>query len=875
MRRIHQFLHIVRALFRRSRFEREMETELADHLACETESLIARGVPEPEARKQAHAAMGRLAIVKEECRDSRGTAAWEQLKQDALFGARMLARNRTFSLTALITIALGVGSTTAVFSLIDGIMIRPLPFSQPDRLFNVTQLGMPGAFVALRSNAHLAEYAADWGVHAFTMKTGASPERITGSEVSGNLFRVLGVNPLIGQPFEDTDDRPGGPHSLILSYDFWNDRYAQDRGIVGRYVTLDEVSYRIAGVMPARFRYPNAEANFWIPMKLDPRAVGAYWGSGGLTIVARTNPGASPAQAESEMRAWVPRIRTMFPWRMPDAWGTEAAYKPLKDYLIAGVRVKTLLLLGVTALVLLIAVVNVANLLMGQASSRERELTLRVCLGATAGRLARQLLTEALLLAGAGGACGILLAFAQLALLKNLLPPDTPRLPDLAIDLRVLTFAVCLSLGSGLLFGLLPAWRARRRRSMALGDGARTTSGPAALRADSLLVVAEAAFATILIVGAGLLLHSFQAMLTTDFGFRVESLVTAELTPNRATAKSLARTTASFEQLRQRLARYPGVVQAAGMNALPLTPEFTAFTASIEDHPRPASEPQFSLWNTEVTPEHLETLGIRLLAGRAFTPADREGAPLVALIDRATAQRYWPGQNAVGKHLKPVWEDKWRTVVGVVDGVKNFGVAGPPEWAQGQVYLPLPQALSPLDQLAIAIRVTGDPAALQKSLPALVKEVCPDCAVSKVARMENVIAQSVESPRSTAWLVGSFALLALGMAAAGIYGVVSHSVLRRTREIGVRLALGSSRAAVAWLVLSTGLRYTLFGIAIGAAASWAMAHWIRTLLFQVPEHDPVSFGLAPAVLVLVALCASLLPTSRALRIDPANSLREG
>jgi hypothetical protein len=339
MRRIDQFMHRARAIFHRSRVERELETELAEHLACETEALMARGIPREEARRRAEAEMGRLALIKEECRDSRGTAGWEQLKQDAVFGARMLARNRTFAVTALITIALGVGSTTAVFSLIDGIMIRPLPFSEPERLYNVTQLGMPGAFGALRTNAHLAEYAADWGVHPFTMKTGAVPERITGSEVSANLFRVLGVNPLVGQSFAEGDDRPGGPRAVILSYDFWRDRYAEDRAAVGRYVTLDEVSYRIAGVMPAGFRYPNADACFWVPMKLDPRQIGSYWGSGGLVIVARVRAGVSPAQAESEMRSWVPRIRAMFPWRMPDAWGVEAGFKPLKYYLIAGVRV--------------------------------------------------------------------------------------------------------------------------------------------------------------------------------------------------------------------------------------------------------------------------------------------------------------------------------------------------------------------------------------------------------------------------------------------------------------------------------------------------------------------------------------------------------
>jgi putative ABC transport system permease protein len=428
--------------------------------------------------------------------------------------------------------------------------------------------------------------------------------------------------------------------------------------------------------------------------------------------------------------------------------------------------------------------------------------------------------------------------------LKHLLPPETPNLADLFIDGRILAFAAALSIGSGLLFGVRPA-----RRSPPGG----------------VLVMAEAAFATVLIVGAGLLLHSFWTMINTDFGFQVQSVVTAELNSKKP---------AVYEQVRERLAAYPGVTTVGAMNVLPLTPEFSAFTAAIEDHLRPPQEPQIPLWSTVISSDLLNALGVRLLRGRAFTAADGGNAPLVVLISRATAQRYWPNKSPIGKHLRPVYQNQWRTIVGVVEDVRLFGVNGPPKWAEGEIYLPLAQALSPPETLSLVMRVNGDAGNLEKSLPGMVKEVCPNCAVGKIAGMATVVANAELAPRSMTGLVGMFALLALGMAAAGIYGVVSQSVLRRGKEIGVRLALGCSRGRVAWLVLGSGLRSTLMGSAIGLFASWAMARWIGTLLYKVPEHDALSFSAAPAVLVVVAIGASLIPMNRAAAIDPARSLRE-
>jgi len=877
MRWLQKLSLLGRAVWRKSQVEQEMDAELAEYLESETDELIARGVPPVEARRRAAATLGRMDLIREECRDARGAAGWEQLTQDTAFGLRLLRKNRTFSLMALAAMTLGIGSTTAVFSLIDGVLLRPLKFPAPDRLFSADDVGMRGPFDTMRANSRLADYAAHLGVRAFNTSGRDWPERSKGVEVSANFFQVLGVRPQRGRTFVEGEDRPGKLRVVVLSHALWQQRYGARTDVIGQPLALDEAAYEIVGVMPPGFQFPQPEVNFWVPMRLDPGLVGEYWGSGGIVAFARLHDGVRREAAVAELRSWIPKIRAMFPWRMPDAWGVDATLTELRDQLVAGARLRSLLLLGVVALVLLIAIVNVANLMVGQTAARQRELTLRAGLGATPARLARQLLTEAVVLAAAGGVLGTLLAFGQLAVLKHLLPADTPRLAEVVIDRRILAFTAALSLGSGLLFGLLPAWRARAQRGLSALEGSRSTLGlgPMGLRTDAVLVTTEAAFATILLVGAGLLLRSLWTMVRADPGLRVESVVTAELSPGRSAKDSLAKTVALYEQVRLKLAAYPGVTNVAATTVLPLTAEFSFFAAAIEDRPRPPQEPQYVLWSSAVTPELLDTLGIRLLQGRGFTAADRQGASLVVLISRSTARRFWPERSPIGRRLKPVWDPQWRTIVGVVDDVKYFSITGPPEFVDGEVYLPLAQAMSPPQTISLASRLAGDSAGFEKRLPEMIKEVCAFCAVSKIAPMETVVSGAVEAPRSTAWLVGGFALLALVLAAAGIYGVVSHGVLRRTRELGVRLALGASRRRVAWLVVGASLRYTLVGTLAGLSVSWALVRWIRTLLYGVAEHDVLSFSIPPLVLAMIAILASLFPMYRAVRLDPARSLREG
>ena len=853
---IAKLLHTLRAALRPRAADRELDAEFADHLASEIADLIARGVPPDEARRRARATMGPVTQLAEEVRETRGTAGLEQLKQDAAFGVRVLFKNRAFTATALLTMALAIGSTTAVFSLIDGILIRPLPYAEPTRLFYTDSLQMRGPFTVVRDNSRLAEYAAYLGPRDFTLPGREYPERVKGAEVSANFFHVLGIRPFLGEPFGDADRR-----AVVLTYDFWVDRFHARPDAIGQNLQLDEVAYRVAAVMPPGFRHFASEAAFWVPLRLDPRIAGEFWGLGGTMSVARLHPGATRQAAEAEIRSWMPRIRGMFPWRMPDLWGSSVELQELDKHLVAATETRSLVLLAVAGLVLLIAVVNVANIMVGQAAAREREFTLRAWLGASPGRLARQVLTEAVILACAGGLLGAALAFAQLAALKHLLPADTPRIADVAIDGRVLAFTAAVSLSSGLLFGLLPAWRARR---------ATLSTG---IRSGGFLVAAEAGFATILLVACGLMAHSLYSMLQVDPGFRAESVITAQLSPNRASYTSAEKSLALFDQVRLKLLEYPGVTRVGATNVLPLSPRFSPVASSIEDHPRPPQDPAFVLATTTVTPDHLDTLGIHLLEGRYFTDADRRGAPLVALVSRSTARRFWPDRSPIGRRLKPVYDKEWRTIVGVVQDVKEVSLTGPPAFVDGSVYEPLAQLGGAAGPLAIVARVAGDPAPFERRLPAMIKEICPNCAVSKIAPMQSVISNAVEAPRSTAWLVSGFAFLALGMAAAGIFGVVAHNVLRRTRELGIRLALGAERSTIAWLIIGSSLRFTLTGALIGLAASWPLVRLVKSLLFGIPEHDPISFAMAPVALLLVAALAAALPARRATRIDPAKSLR--
>ncbi len=856
----------LRAIFRSRRMEEELEAEMADHLASEVEELVRRGMPRAEAEWHARATFGGRLRIEEECRDARGVRWWEDTRQDAAFAWRMLRKQPTFTLLALGTMALGIGTTAAVFSVVDTIWIRPLPYPEPERLLSVEGIGMRGPFMVARESSQLADYAAHQGVRSFTLisRAGTLPDRVKGSEVSGNFFSVLGRAPWLGRTFAAGDDQPGKPRQVVLSYDFWQERFGGRSDVIGRKLQLNELPFEIVGVMPAGFHFPAAESQLWTTMRLDPRVAGEYWGAGGTAIFARMKRGVTLPALRSELASTVVRIRRMFPWPMPDLWGSELRIVELREALIGDTRLRGWMLLTAVTAVLLIAIVNVANLLLGQMAARTREFAMRTSLGASPRRLVRQLLTECLLLALAGGASGLALAYGLVAALRQLLPAATPRLAEVTVDGRVLAFTAIVSVASGVLFGLWPALAPARPMA---ARGTRRVAGG--------LVTAEAALASLLLVGAVLLLRSLWAILQVDPGIRVESVVAAEFTPSRAVVASAEKAEVQWKEVQARLASYPGVRAVAAMDVLPLTPEVRAFAAAIEDHPLPERAPQYVLWSTAVTPQHLDVLGVKLLEGRGFNDGDRVGAEPVVLVDRSTAQRYWPGRSALGRRLKPVYDSAWRTIVGVVEDVRTYGIHGPPDWVQGEVYVPMSQAQAHRMPVSLVLRLEGSPAPIEKALPGLVHEVCRTCAVSQVQEMRQVVARAVSEPRSTALLIAGFAALALLLAAAGIYGVVNHSVVRRTRELGIRLALGSSRGRIAGEVLRSSLTNVALGIAVGLSAAWVLTRLMTKLLYGVAPHDAGSFVAGPLLLLAVALAASAAPAWRATRVDPAQSLREG
>jgi len=871
MRSLRRIFLLLRAVFQRRRVERELDAELAAHLEAETAELIAAGLSPEQARRQARATMGSLPTISDQCRDARGTAGWDSLRQDVRFGARVLRRSPTFAAVSVLVAAIGTGSAVAGFSLVDQVLFRPLPYPQPERLVQIDGVGgMRGPFETLRSNARLARYAAHQGLTAFTAAADPWPERIEGSVVSANFFQVLGAAPILGRTFDEGEDRRGAPRVAVLSHRFWTERFVADPGVLGQGLTLDEHDYKIVGVMPPGFDFPAREARLWIPMQLDPEDQGAYWGASGLWVFARVVDGVGLAQAEAELRTWIPQIRDMFPWRMPDRWGAGAQMVDLKEALTGDARASLLLLFGVVVLVWMAAVVNVGSLVVGHATSRTREFALRSSLGASRTRLWRQLLTESALLAGLGGILGLAVAAGELLVLKRLLPSDVPRLLEASLDVRAVAAAFLATVLTATF--LAAASTGRGRGAAAAAD--RSTPPRGARRTNGALVTLEAAFAVVLLVGAGLLLRSLWEVLQVDAGFRVESVVTADLHPDQAGATSPEAGQALFDRVREQVRGLPGVEAVAAVYPRPLSEEVAAVTVALEDHPRPAKDPQLVFWSSAATEGLFEALEVPILHGRSITEADVAESPPVAWVTRATAERFWPGESPIGRRLRPVWEKEWRTVVGVVGDLKNYKITGPPDWVDGEIFLPLPQAVSQPKSLALVFRVAGPVGGLASELRDQAEAVCPGCAVSRFETMERVTARASKAPRSLAWLVAGFAGVALLLACAGVFGVVAQSLEVRSRELGVRVALGASRMRVAWLLLLPSLRQTLVGALIGLFAAWALSGSIRSLLFGIAPTDPIGFLAAPAALCLATAIGCAAPILRAIRTDPAQTLRE-
>jgi putative ABC transport system permease protein len=871
----------VDATFRRARLETEMDAEMTFHLEAYAEDLIRNGAGREEALRRARLEFGGIDSVKEQSREARGAKIMETLLQDLRYGGRMLLKNPGFTAVAILTLALGIGANTAIFSLVNGILLRPLPFAKPQELVSVTGTYPKGGVVAMREQVQSLDTAAYSEGHEFNLTGHGEPVRLAGTLVSPEFFSVLGAYPELGHGFYASGDRAGQDNFVILSHALWQQEFGSDRGIIGRSIKLEGIGREVVGVMPADFRFPSAKTQVWIPLHNDPRDTISYWAEDFMPVIGRLRAGATTAQARTEIRMFQSRVFELFPWHMPKEWNADVSVVALREGMVSDVRGRLLLLLGAVGLILLIACVNVANLALSRAATREKEIAIRSAMGAERWRLVRQLLTENILLALIGGLLGVLLATQGLHLLKAALPADTPRLADAHIDWRVLAFSGGLAIFTGFLFGLAPALHSSRGAlAESLNSASRGATTSVSQRLRSALAIAEVAFAVLLVTAAGLLIRSFWALSHVDPGFRSERVLTARVTPNEEFCSDPERCVSFYRELVSRMQAVPGVSSAALINTLPLGGRVAKRSLEIENQPVAPGEVMPLMWMDVVTADYFRVMNITVVAGRGFTRTDDSGKPGVAIVAASTARRYWPGRNPVGSHVRLNGETEWRTVVGIVSDVRAYDLQkNVPAWIDGTFYLPYSSSATleggriPSD-MTITLQTNLDDAQMQNVLRRTIAGLNPEIPASEVTAMRAMVSKSVSTPASTTFLFVAFALLALVLGVIGIYGVLSYLVSRRTREIGIRLALGAQRSDVLWLVMKEGATFSFTGISVGLASAFAVTRLLASELYGVSAADPATFAAVAAIMTAVTLMACYVPTRRATRVDPLVALRQ-
>lgn len=793
---------------------------------------------------------------------------------DVRIALRSLAKSPGFTITVFLILALGIGANTATFSMVDAVLVRSLPYPEPDRLVNVwPEQPLPrGAYVLFEQRSRSYENLMGYGQTSRISLTGVGePVRLSSLSVTGDFFSVLGGRAALGRVFQEGDDQPGRDRVVILGQRLFQQRFGKDPNVIGRSITLDGVERTVVGVMPANFEFPSRGVDVWLPATFDPRQFQTYWVAGALHVVGRLRPGVSVERAGTELRELMSAIRKAFPWPMPDSYGVDATAVLLREGIVGGVRPILLVLMMAVGLVLLTACVNMANLGLVRARARHREMSLRAALGAGRRRLTAQLLAESLTLGLVGGAAGLLLASAGISWLRRLLPESMPRLDEIGIDLRVAAFTLAVSLLTGLAIGILPALSASRPdlQSMLKEDSRGGGSTRGSRRFMGLLVSLEVAVTLVLAVGAGLLVRSFWERLQSPPGFEPDNVLSVSLAPPEVRYDSDAKRRILYGELLRRLAALSDVAQAGLTSQLPFSDEVFDGVFRIEGKPVasggdwPISDAFFS-----VSSDYLRTLGVPLLRGRWFTLQDREGSPGVVLISESLAQKYWPDQDPVGQRIQFPGDKEWQTIVGVVADTKISQLT---EETQTALYRPFLQA--PTGPMSLVLRTRSEPERVMASLRQIVTEVEADMPVSSVQLLNDLIARSLAQPRFTMSLLFSFAVLALVLALLGIYGVTAYTVTQRNREIAVRVALGAAPRRVLWLIVRQGLALAVLGVALGVPAALMAARYMRELLYGVSSQDPATFSAVALLLTAMVTLASYLPARRALHIDPVLQLR--
>jgi putative ABC transport system permease protein len=801
------------------------------------------------------------------------------LWQDLRYGARMLLKNPGFTAVAVVTLALGIGANAAIFSVVNATLLRPLPFEDPDRLIMIRETKLPqfpefsvspGNFLDWKKQNTVFERLVAMQDASFNLIGVVDPERLRGMRVTDGFFAMLGARPRIGRDFLPEEDQPGRNNVVILSHGLWQRRFGADPNIVNRAITFSGGSYTVVGVMPATFRFGDGGAEFWTPMAFTAEQAQQH-GSHYVSAIGRLKPGVALAQARSEMGMIADRLAKQYP---DNNTGWNVKLTPLLEYTVSSVKPALLVLLGAVAFVLLIACVNVANLLLARSAAREKEIAIRVSLGAGRWRIARQLLTESALLALAGGTVGLTLAKWGKDLLLALAPEDLPRLSDVSLDGRALAFTAAITLLTGLGFGLFPALQASKIRGSNLNEtlkdaGRGSTDDGRRRLIRGALVVLEVALALELLVGAGLLIKSFLRLRSVDPGFNPAGALTAQIPLSQRKYPEDSQRVAFYTQLIEKVAALPGVQAAGAAMVTPLSGNDFVLGFMIEGRPPyPAgSEPDTNYYS--VTPGYFKAMGIPLLRGRLFTERDAKDATRVVIINETMAKRFFPGEDPIGKRLHVTMGPLlYREIVGIVGDVKHYSLD---QETKAQTYEPYAQ--QPFSGMTLVARTSGDPAGLSAAIRGEVLKIDKELPISNVRTLEQYLSTSIAQQRFSVLLLGIFAAVAMALACVGIYGVLSYSVAQRRREIGVRMALGAARRDVLRLVVGHAMLLTLIGVAIGLGAAFALTRVMSTLLFGVSATDPMTFVLIALLLVAVALLAALVPARRATKVDPMVALR--
>jgi len=874
----------IRALLHREWIVHDIDQEFLAHIDMETAANMARGMSEADARQAALRSFGNFGRVRDEAYEVRGGGMIETLLQDIRYAVRGLVKHRTFTIVAVVTLALGIGANTAIFSVVNELLLRPLPYSDAERLVMLWEVTPEGRhqnttsranFRGWREQSTTFESMAAFSDQRFNITGAGDAEEVSVQLATPELFHVLGVEPIIGRAMNEDDGRPSAPDVAVLSYNFWQRRFGGDRQLVGKPITLNGTPFTVIGVMPPGFQWHIRQrsgtarpAEIWSVLDMPTEGEGSRGRF--LSVVARLKRGVSFEQADAELKTIESRLEQDAP-RFNKGYGTEVI--PLREQFVGNVRVALWIILAAVGFVLLIACANVANLLLARAAAREKEIALRAALGAGRWRIVRQLLTESLLLATLGSVLGLAFAWWGMKALVAISPRDLVSLQHVGLDLTVLAWTIAISLATGIIFGLAPALEASRldlNGALKEGKGSEGQS-PRSRRLRSALVIAELALALVLLASAGLLVKSFGRLQKIDRGFNADNVLTMVVRVPETKYKEDQQFVSFFRRAIERIRVLPGVSSIGMVNYLPLyggLGSATGFTIEGRPAPPPGQEPSTNVRVSDAG--YFNAMGIPLLRGRNFTDLENNEARHVVLISEAMVRQHFPGEDPIGKRISVEMFDKPTPteIVGVVGDVRYDSLVDQPE---PTVYFPHPELTYAF--MTLVIRTSGDPSPLAPAVQRELREIDRDQPMSDVRTMNQVMADTVARARFNTLLLALFAGLATLLAAVGIFGVMNYSLTLRTREIGLRMALGAQHRAVLMLMLKQGLRLTLIGTAIGLAGALALTRLMSSLLFGVDAADPATFAVIVPLLIVVSLIACYLPARRATRIDPLIALR--